>query len=214
METKIDIDTWPRKAQYEFFRTMDYPHFNICANVDITKFYAYIKSKSLSFYTTMIYITTKAANEIPEFRYRLRGDEIIEHDIVHPSFIIMGQPEVFSFCAVSYSENLEAFTAAVNDRVEALKNTINLVNEQERDDMLYITSMPWVSFTSLSHPINIKSVDSIPRIAFGKYFKEQDLLKMPLSVQVNHILMDGIHVGKFYEIIQEMLDHPEESLCL
>ena len=71
MEKKINLETWPRKAQYELFKTMDYPHFNICANVDITRFYAHIKSEKQSFYTAMIYIATKVANEIPEFRYCL-----------------------------------------------------------------------------------------------------------------------------------------------
>ncbi len=35
---------------------------------------------------------------------------------------------------------------------------------------------------------------------------------MPLSVQGHHALMDGIHMGKFYEHIEEYLDQPEEVL--
>ncbi len=212
MKREIDIEKWARKAHYEFFKAMDYPHFNICANVNITHFYAYIKSKSLSFYTSMIYITTKVANEIPEFRYRTSANGVIEYDLIHPSFIIMAQPEVFSFCSVDYSNDLDTFAKAVKEKTESLQNTVNLVNEQNQDDQIYITSMPWVTFTSLSHPINIKSVDSIPRIAYGKYFNENDSLKMPLSVQVNHIVMDGVHVGKYFERLQEILDKPEDYL--
>jgi chloramphenicol O-acetyltransferase type A len=33
---------------------------------------------------------------------------------------------------------------------------------------------------------------------------------MPLSVQVHHALMDGIHVGRYYEKFQAYLDHPGE----
>jgi chloramphenicol O-acetyltransferase type A len=31
---------------------------------------------------------------------------------------------------------------------------------------------------------------------------------MPLSVQVNHALMDGIHVGRYYGQVQAYLDNP------
>ncbi len=45
MERKIDLENWPRKQQYDLFRHMDYPHFNICANLDITEMYNYVKNE-------------------------------------------------------------------------------------------------------------------------------------------------------------------------
>jgi chloramphenicol O-acetyltransferase type A len=29
---------------------------------------------------------------------------------------------------------------------------------------------------------------------------------MPVSVHVHHALMDGVHVGEFYELFQKLLD--------
>ncbi|WP_428866904.1 CatA-like O-acetyltransferase [Clostridium sediminicola] len=52
----------------------------------------------------------------------------------------------------------------------------------------------WVSFTSITHPIQMNPVHSVPRIAWGKYFEENGKIKLPLSVQVHHSLVDGIHV--------------------
>jgi len=49
MKKYIDIESWPRKAQYKLFKQMDYPHFNICANVDITEMYSYVKANDISF---------------------------------------------------------------------------------------------------------------------------------------------------------------------
>lgn len=48
--------------------------------------------------------------------------------------------------------------------------------------------------------------DSIPRISFGKYFYQDDKVLLPYSIQVNHMLLDGIHVGKYMERLQEFLD--------
>jgi chloramphenicol O-acetyltransferase type A len=54
--------------------------------------------------------------------------------------------------------------------------------------------------------------DSIPRFAWGKYFQEGDTWKMPLSVQGHHAVMDGIHMGRYYETLQGYLHHPEVVL--
>ena len=62
------------------------------------------------------------------------------------------------------------------------------------------------------HPIPLNPADSVPRIAWGKFFEEGELLTMPLGVQAHHALVDGIHVGKFYAQVQGYLDQPQVAL--
>jgi chloramphenicol O-acetyltransferase type A len=78
--------------------------------------------------------------------------------------------------------------------------------------LLFMTAIPWVSFTSFMHPMNLQPPDSVPRFAWGKFFKDGDRIKMPLGVQVHHALMDGIHVGRYYNAVQEYLGMPESTL--
>jgi chloramphenicol O-acetyltransferase type A len=59
------------------------------------------------------------------------------------------------------------------------------------------------------HPMQLHPADSVPRFAWGKFFEDGDLLKMPLQVQGHHALMDGIHLGRFYTEVQGYLDHPD-----
>ncbi|HAN77810.1 MAG TPA: chloramphenicol acetyltransferase, partial [Bacteroidales bacterium] len=49
--------------------------------------------------------------------------------------------------------------------------------------------------------------DSIPKISFGKFFKENDKLWLPVAVHAHHGLMDGLHVAKFIEKFQYYLDN-------
>lgn len=107
----IDIEAWPRREHFEAFRTFDFPHFNMCANVDLTTFYPFVKQHGISLNVATIYILTHAANAVHEFRYRLRGEEVIEHEIVHPGSTIMGKNDVFSFCTMEYRENFPDFVA-------------------------------------------------------------------------------------------------------
>lgn len=204
----LDIEAWNRKVHYNFFKEFDYPHFSLSGYVDITEFLRYIKERGNSFFLSFLYASTKAANGIEEFRYRIRQDKVVIHDKVDPSFTIMTDKEVFGFCNASYTEDFNGFYRSTAEAMESARKKMSIEDELERDDLLYITSIPWISFTGMSHPIDMKHTDSIPRISWGKFFEENGRIKLPLSVQVNHALADGLHVGKYFISIQELLDDP------
>jgi len=67
-------------------------------------------------------------------------------------------------------------------------------------------------FKTFTHPMQMHPGDSIPRFAWGKIYKQDQRLMMPLSVQGHHALMDGVHMGRFYEKIQAYLDQPKITL--
>jgi len=62
------------------------------------------------------------------------------------------------------------------------------------------------------HPMHLHPADSVPRIAWGKFFEDGEFLKMPLGVQVHHALVDGVHMGRFYEKVQDYLHHSDVFL--
>ena len=209
---KIDMQAWSRREHFELFNTFNHPHFNLCANVDLTKFHPYLKEHGISFTVAVIYVISRAANSIPEFRYRLRDGEIVEHETVSPSFTILAENDLFGFCAIDYSQDFNEFKDRAVGLMAAAKEHPTLKDPSGRDDLLYMTALPWVSFTSFTHPMKLHPTDSIPRFAWGKYFEEGGHLKMPLSVQGHHALMDGIHMGRFYTDVQEYLHHPSSVL--
>lgn len=204
----IDIENWKRKDHFNYFKQLNYPHFNICGNLDITSFYKYIKENKIPFFISVLYVSTKAANSIKEFKFRIKEDNVIEHETVSPSFTVMTEGEVFSFCTSNFIDDFKKFKNNTLNQIEKVKNNISIEDEPGRDDLLYITSIPWISFTNITHPIQMNPVDSIPRISWGKYFEEGGKIKLPLSVQAHHALVDGIHVGQFFNTFQEILDNP------
>lgn len=209
---KIDLQTWPRHQHFNLFRGFDHPHFNMCANMDITKFYPHLKRNNLPFTVAVAYLLTKAANVVPEFRYRIRGEEVIEHETVHPSITILVDEDRFSFCTFDYNEDFKTFATNAEAQIAKVKAEPTLEDEPGRDDLLFMSIIPWVSFTSFMHPIHLDPADSIPRFAWGKFFKEGNALKMPLSVQAHHALMDGVHMGRYYAQVQADMERPEEVL--
>jgi chloramphenicol O-acetyltransferase type A len=204
----IDMQTWSRREHFKVFSTWDYPHFSMCANVDLTTFYPVVKQRGISFNVATVYVLARAANAIPEFRYRIRPGEVVEHEIVHPATTILTSDDLFSFCTMDYTEDFSLFAARAAEQISYVKEHPTLEDEPGQDDLLFMTAIPWVSFTSFMHPLHLHPVDSVPRFAWGKFFEDGDLLKMPLGVQGHHALMDGIHMGRFYAEVQDYLRHP------
>jgi chloramphenicol O-acetyltransferase type A len=184
----------------------------MCVNVDVTAFYPFVKRNGYSLTVSMVYVISRASNAIPEFRHRIRGDQVVEHEIVNPSFTILTDKDLFSFCDIEYAGNFSEFAGRAAKSISHVKAHPDLENNAGKDDVLYMSPIPWVSFTSFNHPMQFHPTDSIPRFAWGKYFKENDTLKMPLSVQGHHAVMDGIHMGRFYEKLEDDLHHPEVVL--
>jgi len=203
----IDMQSWSRRQHFDFFKNFDHPHFGLSANIDLTTFYPALKHHKISFTIGIVYAITRAANAIPEFRQRIRLDQVVEHELVHPSFTLLVENELFGFCTLEYGADFAQFAEKASQKMAYVKEHPNLENEPG-DDFLYMTALPWVSFTSFMHPIHLTPPDSIPRFAWGKFFEEGNSLKMPLGVQAHHALMDGIHMGKFYTELEGYLQNP------
>jgi chloramphenicol O-acetyltransferase type A len=209
---QIVIQNWSRRDHFFKFSEFDHPHFNICANIDLTRFRPVQMGREISFTAAIVYLVARTANSIPELRYRIRGQGVIEHEVVHPSVTVLVSEDVFSYCAVDYKEDFPVFAQGMKDRIAQVRENPTVVDKPGVDDRLFMSAMPWVSFTSVMHPLNLNPPDSVPRFAWGKFFEEGQSLKMPLSVQAHHALLDGIHLGRFYALLQDYLDHPEDVL--
>jgi chloramphenicol O-acetyltransferase type A len=207
----INLETWPRRGHYEWLKNFEMPHFNMCVNLDITAFKTALKEAGVSFTVAIVYLVARTANEVPEFRQRIRGDEVVEHDTVHPSTTYLTGDDLFSFCQMPYGEDFFVFALRAARQLEKIRENPTIEDEPGRDDLLFLTSIPWVSFTGFIHPMRLNP-DSMPRFAWGKYFTEGERLMMPLSVQAHHALVDGVHMGSYFEIMQNHLVHPERYI--
>jgi len=207
---RIDLESWPRRRHFELFRSFAYPYFNLCVDADVAPLVRAVKKTESSFTAHLVYVLARAANESPELRQRIRGDEVIEHRIVHPSTTVLTNDDLFSFCLFEYSEDASVFIRSAIEAIECARRDLSIEDEPARDDYLFMTSIPWVSFTSLMHPVPLSPPDSVPRIAWGRYRAEGDRLLMPLSVHAHHALVDGIHVARFYERVKQLIDDVDQ----
>ncbi|MCW3789497.1 chloramphenicol acetyltransferase [Plebeiibacterium sediminum] len=205
---EINIESWNRKEHYEFFSTFKSPHFGFTANVNCTKAYKLAKENHISFFAYYFHKSIIAANAIREFKLRIIDHKVYELDQNHAGSTIARDDHTFAFSYIDFDEDFDVFNSRLQKEIEAVKNSTGLRLDPDKNNVEYIryTTIPWVSFTQIIHPSNIDNTDSVPRISFGKFFKENGALLMPVSVEGHHGLMDGYHISEFFRIFEELLN--------
>lgn len=203
---EINLNTWPRKEHFMLYHGMDCPQFNVSFPIDVTHFLAFVREQKLSFYYAMCFASVSVANRMEAFRLRIQGDKVVLYDRVHPSFTDLKKgDELFRIITMDIGGDLKEFVQDAAKRSAAQTCFLDRT-EKQRDDLIYITCVPWISFTQIMHPVSINRDDSIPRISWGKYYTQDDKVLLPFSIQANHALMDGYHVGRYVELLQKYLD--------
>lgn len=209
MKKKIDLNSWPRKSHFEFFNSFDEPFFGVVADVDCTFAYDFCKEKGYSFFLWYLHKALTAANRIENFKFKIEDGEVYLYDEVDATPTVARDNGTFGFSYLKFHKDFETFATEAKKIMKTVKNHDHLFPPEDLpvyDHVIQFSSLPWVEFTSLSHARSFSYKDSSPKISFGKLAEKDGKKMMPVSVHVHHGLMDGYHVGQFYEYFQEELN--------
>lgn len=202
----LDIESWNRKQHFYHFKNLKNPFFAVTVNLDVTQTYLHCKKTNQSFFVNYLYACLKALNGIENFKYRIHGDKIAIVDVIHASATIARPDHTFGFSFIYFDDDLSTFNNNFLKEKERIINSNDLFPPVNSDNCIYCSALPWFSFTSQQEPESGVKDDSIPKLAFGKVFKENESYKMPVAITVNHALVDGYHLGLFFKEYQSQLD--------
>jgi chloramphenicol O-acetyltransferase type A len=206
MHREIDIEGWERKTTFEFFKDYEDPFFNLTANLDVTRLYGFCKDQGLAYSLAGLFYATETANDIREFRLRILDEKVVEFDRIHVTQTFLNDDDTFSFSYFEMQPDVFEFDRKGRIARERYKRLKTFDVESDRIDLIYFSVIPWVSFTSFKHASRFDNRQTVPRMVFGKIFELADRKLMPFSVEVHHALVDGVHVGKLFNRLQEKFD--------
>ena len=106
----IDINNWDRRDLYDHFSRLKLPHFAVAAYIDVTRLLEYKRHEGLSFYLSLIYLTTKVLNGIDNFRLRIIDGQVVSFDTIHTNFTHKRpEEEVFRFHTAPFEGTLRQY---------------------------------------------------------------------------------------------------------
>ena len=205
----IDETNWKRALHCQVFRNSIEPSYCVTLELDITNFLKIIRKENLSFTLSLIYIVSRCANDIEEFRYRFLDGNIVLYDKINTAFTYLNkETELFKVVNVEMQDTLEQYNSVAAKKAEDQKDyfTGPLGN-----DVFQFSPMPWVSYTHISHTNSGKKDNATPLFDWGKYFDRDGKKILPFSVQVHHSFVDGIHIGKLVDSLQNYLNGIQDS---
>ncbi len=198
---RIDLQTYPRRAHFEYFSSMAYPYVGVTADVDITPLTAFRQRTGAPFFLTLLYCAARAANSVPELRRRIVKGEIWEFDSCPSSYTVAKPDETYAYCQVRTDLPFDAFLAEAWDKQSAALAGGDI--EEDANDALpcfFVSTLPWMRYTALVQPTPFPA-DSNPRITWGKAEVLNGRASLPLSLLCHHALVDGLHIARFYRAL-------------
>ena len=204
MKTYVDMASYPRRSHFEYFRSLAYPYVGFTANVDVTNLIRYAKQRQASPFLAILWTSAQAANAVPELRQDIEGDCIVQYDHCDIGHTVALPDHTFCNCHTKTQMPLDDYLVYAKEQQEEAKLHPGFVNQEEPETgMIFASCVPWVAFTQCIQPVPIPA-DCNPRIVFGKFIKEGDRTLMPLHIQCNHALVDGYHLGLFYQEFEKI----------
>jgi chloramphenicol O-acetyltransferase type A len=216
MPTELDISTWARRDAFEYFRGFDKPYFNVCTRLDVARLKAVVAASGVgSFSLAYHFIALRLANQIEPFRYRLDGARVLILPEIHGGATVLRDDDSFGFAYFDHDPDFAAFCRQAATAIAAVRSRAAGFEPRMGDEALvHFTTLPWIHFSSFSHARNWGRQDSVPKLSFGRADAHGQHLWLPLSVEVHHALMDGLHVGRYIQAFEAVLREPQGWLGL
>lgn len=205
----VDLATWQRADQFRLFRTYDRPHYAVTSRLDVTRVVTTRKAEGVSPYRACLYAIGAGLHSVPELLMRFRGDVVVLHTAIDLSMTVplSNRSGNFTYAYVPYDPDFEAFDDRCQSLIEAAgRDSALKPNTGERDDLAYLSCLPWLDFTSINNAMPGPN-DCIPRVSWGKFVEAADRTwSMAMTLEVHHALVDGSQVGAYFASTQRALN--------
>lgn len=192
----IDLNSWDRKATYEFFHAFQDQLFSTDFDLTLPKNFAAIcKQAKLSPFVVFLYAFGTGLNKIENFRYRMLNDDIVLFDRVDPGWVELDVNKNLVIVKCQYTEDFKTFCSNVQNR--------SVVKAQDLlDDPAHFTvsSNHWVKWSSIKHT-RLRDNETNQKLVLGQLDDD----KVRLSFEVSHLFVDGYYVSLFKNEVEKSL---------
>lgn len=206
MDRYIDKETWSRRDVFQLFSRGYLPYYAVTTPLDVTELLRFTKREGLSFYRAMVYIVTRAMNELEPFRLRIRPEGVALLETVSPSYTTAGKDGTFGISDVDYipGETMADFCRRARE-TERRQAASLLVEDDARDDLIFISCVPWFVTTGVTQEMPTDPDDSFPRVLWDRVHEENGRQLVNFTVQLNHRLLDGSHIRDLLLRMSELM---------
>ncbi len=118
--TLIDENNWRRREHCAIYRHYVEPSYCMTVDLDVTNFLRTVRDEGYSFAMSLIWLVSRCANEIEEFRYRFLSERVVLFDRVDTYFAYMDEgDDLFKMVTVPFRDSLREFVTEATRTAKA-----------------------------------------------------------------------------------------------
>ena len=204
MAREVNPKDTSRASAYELWMDAPNPMVTFFKTLDVTNLIKISKRKHMKFNMLLDFCIGKAAASVKEFYILPVGEKLIKYDRIAVNTIVKNKTGEVSSCDILYTEDLGKFNQ------DYLKYTAQVAETcQDRDlssDSMVIGTSAIID-TEIDGAVGMNSgIFNNPFIIWGRYRRKLFRYYLPISFQFHHTQMDGAHVGRFLENLQNEIN--------
>lgn len=201
-----------RQRAYELFMQAEMPMVTVTKTFDLTNLVRHSHKTGMKFSMLFLYCIGRAALEIPELRYLPCAEGFKKFDGICLNTLVEDSAGWISFCDIPLSKDLKTFASDYDCLTKQVHDTATTYKIPECAPICTsaITNCDFDSIVNVYHSF----FDNTIFMAWGKYRKCFKLFggyrfkryTLPVSIQFHHAIMDGHHVGHWFNLIQNTIN--------
>ncbi|MCK6503381.1 CatA-like O-acetyltransferase [Myxococcota bacterium] len=200
----IDLASWPRRPQYELYRACADPFYELTVRVSAPAVVEASRQAGWSVFAVVLAALTHAIQRCEPLRTRQRGEEVVVHDRIHPSWVVLGEGGRMSFARGQAHDELRDQLVAIEQTTAAARATPSLGEPHGRDDLFYASSLAPLDLVSVRPERSGLREDCVPRFFWGRVVEG----RLHLTISAHHAFVDGMHLVGLVADLEEALRRP------
>lgn len=204
----IDMETWPRREHYRYYRERLKCGYSLTARLDVTAVLDFARRRDKRFYGCILYAAAKTVNEMEEMKLMVTPDGTPGiWDTVHVNFTVFHQDDkTFSDLWTVYCPDFAAFYQEFHRVLELYGDRHGVKARPDQPPNFFcISCVPWMDYTGFTTQ-SVGEPALFPVITYGKYTEEQGRYTLPVTLTISHAAADGYHSSLFFKKFQENLE--------
>lgn len=196
-----------RRPQHQLFSRFQRPTLAVTAPLEITDPRPAAGAAEIPVSAVLVWVLAAGAMHIPEMRLRLSAGGIRKVSALTVSFTVLSPDGGLRFAYAPFEDSLPAFAQAYRSAAQAAAADESLRSGDPTHDHVYLSVAPWMTFTAVEQPYADPDAASIPSMVIGRMQETAPgRIVAPLSVQVHHALVDGLHLARFFAALPDIAD--------
>lgn len=208
MKIEINPKETSRAEAFEMWMTSPVPMVTVVKTFDVSRLRKVSRKTGLKFNTLLCWCIGKAASSVEEFYLLPVDGKMFRYDRLAINVIVQNSKGGISLCDVPFSDSIEQFNADYHDITSQASETCN---STALDDCMVIgtSALPQTELECIINQYSGRYNN--PFLAWGRYRKGWFRTTLPISLQFHHVQMDGAHVCRFLQRLQDIINEMRDE---